>query len=75
MLDEEKKELTEQTKAKFGNYTHFKLGTKYYRIIQIEGTEIVCLQHKKRDKKSNYERIEYSDKMIPKGYTDYELEK
>lgn len=74
IIDEELKHQTEITKSKFGNFNHFKLGTKYYRIMKIVGTEVVCLEHKKRDKKSNYERIEYSDRMIAIDYITYELE-
>lgn len=75
IIDEELKHQEEIIKSKFGNRTHFKLGTKYYRVMKIVGTEVICLEHKKRDKKSNYERIEYSDKMKPIDYTTYELEK
>ncbi len=74
LIDDEIKAQTEITKSKFGNFNHFKLGTKYYRIMKIVGTEIVCLEHKKRDKKNNYEKIEYSDKMQPIDYITYELE-
>lgn len=75
LIDDEIKAQTEITKSKFGNFNHFKLGTKYYRVMKIVGTEVICLEHKKRDKKSNYERIEYSDKMKPIDYTTYEFEK
>lgn len=74
LLDEELKQQTEITRAKFGNLNHFKLGSKYYRVMKIVGTEVICLEHKKRDKKSNYERIEYSDQMIPIDYITYETE-
>lgn len=75
LIDDEIKAQTEITKSKFGKFTHFKLGTKYYRIMKIVGTEVICLEHKKRDKKTNYERIEYSDRMQPVDYTTYEIEK
>ena len=75
LIDDEIKAQTEITKSKFGKFTHFKLGKKYYRVMKIVGTEVICLEHKKRDKKSNYERIEYSDRMQPIDYISYELEK
>lgn len=75
LIDEELREQTEQTKAKFHNLTHFKLGTKYYRVMKIIGSDIIALEHKKRDKKSNYETLPYSDAMIPIDYNTYELER
>ena len=75
LIDEEIQEQTKRTKQIFGNYTHFIFNNKKYRIIKIVGSDLIVLEKYKKDKKSNYETIHYSEDMEPIGYVTYETEK
>ena len=75
LIDEEIQEQTNRTKQIFGNYTHFILNNKKYRIIDIIGNDLIVLEKYKKDKKYNYETMHYSKDMKPIDYVTYETER
>lgn len=54
ILDEELKIQTEKTKSYMGNYKHIEYNNKKYRVVDINGEELILLEQKMRNKKTNY---------------------
>ena len=75
LINEELQEQSKKTKSYFGNYDHFILNNKKYRIIKIVGNDLIVLEKYKKDKKYNYETMHYSEDMKPIDYVTYETEK
>ena len=75
LIDEEIREQSDITKSYFGNYNHFVLNNKKYRIIKIVGSDLIVLEKYKKDKKYNYETLHYTKDMKPIDYVTYETER
>lgn len=75
LIDDEIKAQTEITKSKLGNYNHFLLNGKKYRLINVYGSDLIALEKYKKNKKYNYETITLTSEIKPIGFIEYETEK
>lgn len=74
LIDDEINEQTQKTKLNFGNFNHFILNNKKYRLIKIIGNNLIVLEKGMKDKKYNYKTISYTKEIKPIDYTTYEIE-